>query len=245
MTVENTKIINVSLVEQVLTTLTTSVLAASDLSSLDHSVKSSLESLLKNVKGEDSVRQVSSASYVENCLALVEDLQKTIFANALAYTDSSYALGQKEIARRVPQIFFTHPKLSQSQIEDLAIETENVICNRLTDCPIELEEIVLNDYDGWDNDLDDVLETYLVPQYLGSLLRRLGQPVYALSSGFVWGRTCSGQAVEMDCTIQQALALGNRWLDLSDLEDDEDDEDDEDESEDDEDYEDDEDELED
>lgn len=49
----------------------------------------------------------------------------------------------------------------------------------------------------------EILEHWIVTPWLGEKLKARGEPVYQRSSGWIWGRCCSGQAIFLDGVISE------------------------------------------
>ncbi|NDU99225.1 hypothetical protein [Spirosoma terrae] len=78
------------------------------------------------------------------------------------------------------------------------------------DCDVKLtkkETKLLDDlHHEWkyrDSETLDIFEWYRVTQWLAEKLMDNGQPVLCNDYGYWWGRTCTGQAIILDGTIQQ------------------------------------------
>ena len=54
-------------------------------------------------------------------------------------------------------------------------------------------------------DVQEPLEWWQVTQWLYNHLRNLGEPVLDVEYGYFWGRTCSGQHILLDGTIQKIV----------------------------------------
>ena len=52
-------------------------------------------------------------------------------------------------------------------------------------------------------DLQEIFEWYEITKWLAEKLIELGEPVLENEYGFYWGRTCTGQSIILDGTIQQ------------------------------------------
>jgi len=67
---------------------------------------------------------------------------------------------------------------------------------------------IVNLYDS-DNEPQEIYEWWLVNNWLADKLKEQGEPVLFADSHCYWGRTCTGQAIILDSTIQEiAKALG-------------------------------------
>lgn len=49
----------------------------------------------------------------------------------------------------------------------------------------------------------DIFEYWIVSSWLGEKLREKGEPVLARGGGWIWGRTCTGQAILLDHVISE------------------------------------------
>lgn len=52
----------------------------------------------------------------------------------------------------------------------------------------------------------EIFEYYLVSDFLGEKLKSINEPIMDLSTCSLWGRTCTGQSIELDGTIQKAFS---------------------------------------
>lgn len=93
------------------------------------------------------------------------------------------------------------------------------ICNNLFEYVPQCGSFVFDDeQDAWVNSngeeyepkAKEPLEWWQVSKYLYSLLDAIEEPVFEADWGYYWGRTCSGQAVELDGTIQECARLINK-----------------------------------
>ena len=71
-----------------------------------------------------------------------------------------------------------------------------------------LNELIRVDDSLWDkiensNELDEVLEWWLVTPYMAELLKEKGEVILADYDCYWWGRQTSGQAICMDWVIQR------------------------------------------
>ena len=96
---------------------------------------------------------------------------------------------QLEKTQKLVQI---HISKNQTSLVDLVLE------NYL----IQYDEIK-NYYDTDDDDIPDILEWWLVSEWLADKLIEDGDPVIKNGHGMWWGRTCCGQAIYMDENIQR------------------------------------------
>lgn len=51
----------------------------------------------------------------------------------------------------------------------------------------------------------EIFEYWIVSPYLGEQLRDLGEPTLERWGGWIWGRTCTGQAIALDWVIQEIV----------------------------------------
>ena len=61
----------------------------------------------------------------------------------------------------------------------------------------------LLDADGMDMYPVEIFEYWLVSPYLGRKLRESGEPVLERCGAWIWGRTCTGQAIALDWVIEK------------------------------------------
>ena len=67
------------------------------------------------------------------------------------------------------------------------------------------------DWNEWENLYEtdalhfdqEILEYWIVSPWLGEKLREKGEPVLERWGGWIWGRTCSGQAILLDNVISE------------------------------------------
>jgi hypothetical protein len=63
-------------------------------------------------------------------------------------------------------------------------------------------EDVVNYYDS-DDEPQDIMQWFIVSNWLAGKLEAIGEPVLHTDSCTLWGRTCCGQSIELDGTIQK------------------------------------------
>ena len=64
-------------------------------------------------------------------------------------------------------------------------------------------------------DRQEIYEWWFVSRWLYERLRQAGEPVLDSDYGYLWGRTCTGQAIFLDAVIQQIYdryVVGNEAL---------------------------------
>lgn len=49
----------------------------------------------------------------------------------------------------------------------------------------------------------EIYEYWIVSSWFGAKLRDVGEPVFERMSGWIWGRTCTGQAISLDSAINE------------------------------------------
>ena len=54
-----------------------------------------------------------------------------------------------------------------------------------------------------EGEYQEILEWWLITKWLAEKLESIGEPILETDYGFYWGRTCSGQAIILDGTIQR------------------------------------------
>lgn len=75
-------------------------------------------------------------------------------------------------------------------------------------CPVELKEAVRNSTAYMEmlrtamDDDNEIMEYYLVSNWLGQKLFEVRQPLMQLSSCCLWGRTCTGLELSDDPTLK-------------------------------------------
>ena len=113
------------------------------------------------------------------------------------------------------------------EIEDLKVEQEEAEENGDEERVAELEDSIMDlecqleqiadalecgDIEEACNDASrhESLEFYMVSQELFFNLQELGENVAKFCSGYLWGRTCSGQLIIADGTMQKVAALRDK-----------------------------------
>lgn len=70
----------------------------------------------------------------------------------------------------------------------------------------------LLDADGMDMYPKEIYEYWLVSPYLGERLKELGEAVLERFGAWVWGRTCTGQAIALDGVMEKIVCKkGGRY----------------------------------
>lgn len=72
---------------------------------------------------------------------------------------------------------------------------------------IEELEDKKSDLESEDGDSQDVLEWWVVSSWLAENLKKLGEPVLESDYETWWGRTCSGQAISLDHTMDELYEM--------------------------------------
>ena len=65
------------------------------------------------------------------------------------------------------------------------------------------------------DDRQEIYEWWFVSRWLYERLRKTGSPVIDSDYGYLWGRTCTGQAISLDTTIERIYdryVIGNEVL---------------------------------
>lgn len=104
--------------------------------------------------------------------------------------------------------YYGYPKdiheLAESIIEfDIYGNQTNLIQTMMIHELCVLED-VYNLYD-MNNEIKDIFEWWAVSEQLADLLRHHHQPVLSNEFGVWWGRTCTGQSIILDGTIQKIV----------------------------------------
>ena len=92
--------------------------------------------------------------------------------------------------------------------------TKNVIQNEIYCLGNEFQELYSKWNECWFDDVSnlfdeetgedkEVMQWFIVSSYLADKLESIGEPVLRTDSTCLWGRTCCGQAIELDGTIQK------------------------------------------
>lgn len=64
-----------------------------------------------------------------------------------------------------------------------------------------------------DNGYHEIYEWWAISEWLADELRDIHEPILSNEYGIWWGRTCTGQAIILDGTIQQIVERIDRQLD--------------------------------
>jgi DNA-directed RNA polymerase subunit RPC12/RpoP len=74
--------------------------------------------------------------------------------------------------------------------------------------------------DEWDNEPQEIFEWWLVSEWFADKLKKHGEPILEWGNGTYWGRTCTGQALQLDyvmCRIAEDMEIlagqKNSWED--------------------------------
>lgn len=67
----------------------------------------------------------------------------------------------------------------------------------------DIENMYVEERENYDDGYREVFEWYIVSNWLVEKLREINQPVLDNEYGSFWGRTCTGQAIELDGTFQE------------------------------------------
>lgn len=123
--------------------------------------------------------------------------------------DAPISIDDFENLYRYPEFYSKYAAFPGGNEEELKEEIER------------LESILFEEMDkegGHDSDLDDeidalkdleeepqeIFEYWLISLSLANDLERKGEPVAKVGGvGYIWGRTCTGQAISMDSVIQE------------------------------------------
>lgn len=96
----------------------------------------------------------------------------------------------------------------EAKIEYLTNHLDNV--KELKDLDYsQIQELA--DDNGFEPEYKEVFEWWLVTDYLADKLREIEEPVLVVDDFTIWGRTCTGQAIELDGTIQQIARNIVNW----------------------------------
>ena len=110
--------------------------------------------------------------------------------------DKTYGFSN-QVHHRAMNIIRTDVFVNQSSLIEQALILDEPICE------ITIDNIQ-NLYDEEDQ-LKEVLEWWLVSDWLGRHLINEGEVVIQSDVGHYWGRTCSGQSIILDGTIQDII----------------------------------------
>lgn len=80
---------------------------------------------------------------------------------------------------------------------------KNFFPKTCVDCDTELDGQCVCEKCELDNAPQEPMQWFLVDSYLAEKLEEIGEPVLHTDSHTLWGRTCCGQAVELDGTFQE------------------------------------------
>lgn len=73
----------------------------------------------------------------------------------------------------------------------------------------EIQNVYIDLEDG-DTEVQEIFEWWLVTPWLAEKLVAINQPVLDNGLGHWWGRTCTGQAIALDGTMQEIARLIHR-----------------------------------
>jgi hypothetical protein len=236
----NTK--NQTYLEQVLSVISAGLIVHSQdssvsLDALDDQISFKIKRLTENTFDirKTQIEIEDQKSTMQNIINLISSIQNQVASlPPVSAVPVSYALG----SNRIPQVFYAPKNLTQEQIEDLAIRTEQVIEKDIyCQAPDQYIESLWHDefsFDLWANLGEDwtekeIFQYFFVSKWLGEILSNIGEIVYTDDHCSIWGRQVFGQSIVLDCTIQKALsvAFGYETYQKDDEDESEDDEDDE------------------
>ena len=87
---------------------------------------------------------------------------------------------------------------TQQIVKDLILYEQSYVLNELIWVNDSLWDKIENS-----NELDEVLEWWLVTPYMADMLKNNGEVILVAYDCYWWGRTTSGQALYMDWVIQE------------------------------------------
>ncbi|ANP79296.1 hypothetical protein A134_23060 [Vibrio crassostreae 9CS106] len=87
----------------------------------------------------------------------------------------------------------------ENKKESLYIELKNTLINLIQGDESQLDELI-SDH-NIEPEYMEVLEHWIVSDWLGSQLSARGEAVQEIHGLTIWGRTCSGQSIELDSII--------------------------------------------
>jgi hypothetical protein len=129
--------------------------------------------------------------------------------DAQGFYDAPVTLDDFENLYRYPEFHGTHLRFEGGTEEDRNEEIE-----KLEDWAEQCDQSEMNGHDPViDSEIDElkeleaepqeIFEYWLVSLHLANDLERKGEPIAKVGGvGYVWGRTCTGQAISMDSVIQ-------------------------------------------
>ena len=94
-----------------------------------------------------------------------------------------------------------------SELEELTNKRDEI--NEDDREPVELDAIIATHEDSiaelelLEQEPQEILEWWIVTNWLADKLKAIGEPILEAYGTIWWGRTCSGQAISMDYTIQR------------------------------------------
>jgi Protein of unknown function (DUF3768). len=110
-------------------------------------------------------------------------------------TSNEYYGYTKEVHELAEHYLKSYIIINQNHLVDSVLKQEG------SNLGIEIDNIV-NLYDE-DEEIQEVLEWWLVDRWLADQLEQIGEPVLHADCGDYWGRTCSGQSIILDGTLQK------------------------------------------
>ena len=87
---------------------------------------------------------------------------------------------------------------AQQIVNDLILGNQNLVIEEL----MRHDDSILDSLQNLDEN-SEVLEWWLVTPYMAELLKENGEVIFADYDCCWWGRTTTGQALYMDCVIQE------------------------------------------
>lgn len=146
-----------------------------------------------------------------------------------------YCLGNEfqELYSQVNECWFEDVTNLMTPIEHTIEDYKDYLRENHIDEDTTLSELreMLAEYDGEDSDnygpydnyfnefiqelqdaqeMQEVMQWFIVSDWLASKLEEIGEPVLHTDNHRLWGRTCCGQSIELDGTLQKVYRLNSK-----------------------------------
>ena len=101
---------------------------------------------------------------------------------------------------------YAYNSIKNQAIKDQFVQREVLACiSDMADYLFGYDGDKYADWEEWENltELQEIYEYWIVTPWLGEKLRDKGEPVLERWGGWIWGRTCTGQAILLDGVISE------------------------------------------
>lgn len=88
------------------------------------------------------------------------------------------------------------------EFDNLYLSDEQILENYCTRFGETAEDIIKSCKDNGE-DIQEIFEYWAVSEFLWRKLREHGEPVAEINNTYIWGRTCTGQAILLDYVISK------------------------------------------